>query len=178
MRSKIDNYSLKGLIDLVVEETGYKDVLMKDRDGKERLQNIMEFKSVFDEMRRGDYDTNNTDILKKILQEITLKTENDGDERDDGNYVSVMTMHQAKGLEFRCVFVIGFEDTIFPNEKAVEEGQLEEERRLCYVSITRAKEKLYLTTSINRLLYGTFLYNMPSIFIKELDFTKIEKKIY
>ena len=178
MRSKIDDYSLKGLIDLVVEETGYKDVLMKDRDGKERLQNIMEFKSVFDEMRRGDYDTNNTDILKKILQEITLKTENDGDERDDGNYVSVMTMHQAKGLEFRCVFVIGFEDTIFPNEKAVEEGQLEEERRLCYVSITRAKEKLYLTTSINRLLYGTFLYNMPSIFIKELDFTKIEKKIY
>lgn len=178
MRSEIDSYSLKGLVDMVVEKSGYKDILMKDKDGKERYQNIMEFKSVFDEMRKGDYDSDNTKILKKILQEITLKTENDGDDVDDGNFVSVMTMHQAKGLEFKCVFVIGFEETIFPNERAVEEGQLEEERRLCYVSITRAKERLYLTTAVNRLLYGTFLYNMPSIFIKELDFSKVEKKIY
>jgi DNA helicase II / ATP-dependent DNA helicase PcrA len=88
--------------------------------------------------------------------------------RDDEGVVTLMTLHNAKGLEFGVVFVIGCEDGVFPHSRAVEAGDLEEERRLCYVGVTRAKRELYLTYARARTLYGARDWNLPSRFIDEI----------
>ena len=90
--------------------------------------------------------------------------------QEDSDSVTLMTMHSAKGLEFKVVFLVGMEDGIFPHQNAFFESQgLEEERRLCYVGITRAKEKLYISNAKRRMLYGKDVVNPPSRFIKEID---------
>src|SRR5438045_9461790 len=88
--------------------------------------------------------------------------------RGEGSLVTLMTLHNAKGLEFRAVFVIGMEEGIFPHSRSLEENTLEEERRLCYVGMTRAEERLVMTHASARSLYGNRSYNLPSRFLDEL----------
>ena len=105
--------------------------------------------------------------LSSFLQEISLYSDQDA-LRGDGSLVTLMTLHNAKGLEFRAVFVIGMEEGLFPHARAVEEQGVEEERRLCYVGLTRAQERLCLTHASSRMLFGNRAYNLPSRFLDEL----------
>src|SRR5262249_45290281 len=96
--------------------------------------------------------------------------------REQESLVTLMTFHNAKGLEFRAVFMIGMEEGIFPHARSVEEGSLEEERRLCYVGMTRAQERLTLTHASVRALYGNRSYNLPSQFLDELPTAEVERE--
>ena len=125
--------------------------------------NLDEFKNSVDEYVRLNGDAS----LSDYLQQITLYS--DTDEMDDGEYVTLATIHAVKGLEFRCVFLIGLEENVMPTSRAIgDTKELEEERRLMYVAITRAKEKLWLTRSTNRYLYGRREATVRSRFIEEL----------
>jgi DNA helicase-2/ATP-dependent DNA helicase PcrA len=113
--------------------------------------------------------------LSGFLQDISLYSEQDAI-RGDGSLVTLMTIHNAKGLEFRAVFMIGMEDGIFPHSRSIEEQGVEEERRLCYVGMTRAKERLVLTHASSRSLWGNRGYNLPSRFLDELPDDWIERE--
>ncbi|MDE6148559.1 MAG: ATP-binding domain-containing protein, partial [Ruminococcus sp.] len=141
-------------------------------EGALRLENINELKSTM-----ANYEENAEEpTLSGFLEEISLYTDIDNFD-DNGDYVAMMTMHSAKGLEFPTVFVVGMEENIFPSARSLEsEADIEEERRLAYVAITRAKEKLYLTHSAERMLYGRTDRNRISRFIKELPAENVEKR--
>ncbi|MDE7296582.1 MAG: UvrD-helicase domain-containing protein [Clostridia bacterium] len=125
--------------------------------------NIDEFQNSVDEFARMNADA----TLSDYLQQITLYS--DTDEMDDGDYVTIATIHAVKGLEFRCVFLVGLEDNVMPTSRAMDDPQaLEEERRLMYVAITRAKERLWLTRSKSRYLYGRREPSTRSCFVEEL----------
>ena len=126
--------------------------------------NIEEFANSVDEFTRMNEDA----TLSDYLQQITLYS--DTDEMDDGDYVTVATIHAVKGLEFRCVFLVGLEENVMPTSRAADDPvALEEERRLMYVAITRAKERLFLTRSRSRYLYGRREPTMRSLFVNELE---------
>ena len=148
-----------------LEEVGYLDALRAERtiEADGRLENLEELIGVgheFDaEVRtEGDEDPS----VEEFLQQIALFADQDALEDDDDGIVTLMTLHNAKGLEYPIVFMIGCEEGVFPHSRAVEAGDLEEERRLCYVGITRAKRELYITHARQRVLFGTRGYNMPS----------------
>src|SRR5207249_6057387 len=105
--------------------------------------------------------------LEEFLAQISLYTDQDS-LREDESVVTLMTLHNAKGLEYDAVFMIGCEEGVFPHSRSIEEGNLEEERRLCYVGITRARQKLYVTLARTRSLYGARSYNMRSRFLDEI----------
>ena len=105
--------------------------------------------------------------LEEFLQQISLYTEQDG-LREDESLITLMTLHNAKGLEYDTVFIVGCEEGAFPHMRALEEGGEEEERRLCYVGITRARQRLYMTWARERRLFGRAERNLPSRFIDEL----------
>ena len=105
--------------------------------------------------------------MEEFLQQISLLADADNI-RDDEGLVTLMTMHNAKGLEYDTVFVVGCEEGAFPHMRSLEEGNEEEERRLCYVAITRARERLYMTWARERRLFGRLEHNLPSRFIDEL----------
>ncbi len=108
------------------------------------------------------------------MEEVSLVADI-SEHQEESDSVTLMTMHSAKGLEFKVVFLVGMEDGIFPHQNAFFESQgLEEERRLCYVGITRAKEKLYISNAKRRMLYGKDVINPPSRFIKEIDDSLLE----
>ncbi len=110
------------------------------------------------------------------MEDISIVADSSEHETLD-NAVTLMTMHAAKGLEFKVVFLIGMEEGIMPHSMSLnEESELEEERRLCYVGITRAKERLYITNAKRRMLFGNTNMNPPSRFIAEIDGNLIEKK--
>src|SRR2546422_1532147 len=113
--------------------------------------------------------------LSNFLQEISLFADQDA-LRGEQSLVTLMTLHNAKGLEFRAVFMIGMEEGIFPHSRSLEEAMLEEERRLAYVGMTRAKERLTLTHASSRSLWGARNYNLPSRFIDELPQDSIERE--
>lgn len=167
-----ENQPLSELLDELVAKTGYLDYLLtQGEEGQTRLENINELKSTM-----VSYTENAEEpTLSGFLEEIALYTDIDTlDENAD--YVAMMTMHAAKGLEFPTVFVVGMEENLFPSFRSMEtEADIEEERRLAYVAITRAKEKLFLTHSRERLLYGNVSYNQPSRFLSELPRENIEK---
>lgn len=168
-----ENMSLAELLDELLEQSGYRRYLKEQGDeGVLRLENIDELKSTM-----ANYEENAEEpSLSGFLEEISLYTDIDNLD-DDGDYVVMMTMHSAKGLEFPTVFVVGMEENIFPSARSLEsEADIEEERRLAYVAITRAKEKLYLTHSAERMLYGRTERNRVSRFIKELPRENIDKK--
>lgn len=167
------NLSLTELIDDVLEKSGMKRELEEEKtlDGELRLENLMEFKSITAsfEARTGSVN------LGDFLDEISLVADiSEHEESDD--VLTLMTLHSAKGLEFPIVFIIGMEEGIFPHSNAFIEGEegIEEERRLCYVGFTRAKERLYLTNAKKRMLYGKTSQNPPSRFISEIDDALIE----
>ena len=168
-----DTLPLAELLDKLLDMTGYKRHLeMQGDDGLTRLENINELKSTM-----SSYEENADEpSLSGFLEEISLYTDVDNLD-SDADYVVLMTMHSAKGLEFPIVFVVGMEDNIFPSSRSLEsEADTEEERRLAYVAVTRAKEKLYLTHAEERMLYGRTDRNRISRFIKELPADCIEKQ--
>ena len=171
-----DNLSLTDLIDLILTETGMREEYEQEKtmESERRLEVLEEFKSItktFEE-RTGSVS------LADFLEEISLIADiTEHHEEDD--VVTLMTIHSAKGLEFEVVFLVGMEDGIFPHQNSFcEEGGLEEERRLCYVGITRAKRRLYISNAKRRLLYGKDVMNSPSRFIKEIapDLLEVENE--
>lgn len=169
---KSDSLSLTELIDEVLDKTGMKAELesSKSLEDEARLEFLMEFKSITASFEERTGSVNLGDFLEEIslISDISNHTE-------DGNAVTLMTLHSAKGLEFPVVFLVGMEEGIFPHNMSIMENNLEEERRLCYVGITRAKDRLYLTNAKRRMLYGKDNMNMPSRFIAEIDPKLIEK---
>ena len=167
-----DDLTLDQLLDDVLERSGYGEYLrLQGDEGITRLENIDELRSTM-----INYEENAEEpSLSGFLEEISLYTDIDNLD-DDGDYVALMTMHSAKGLEFPTVFVVGMEENIFPSSRSLEsEDDIEEERRLAYVAITRAKKKLYLSHTASRMLYGRTEANRVSRFIKELPCETLEK---
>ena len=168
-----ENLSLTELVDKILNSTGMKEELMQDEslENELRLDNLNEFKSITAsfEARTGDIS------ISDFLEEISLVADIEEHKASD-NSVTLMTLHSAKGLEFKVVFIVGMEDGIFPHQNSFTEvGGLEEERRLCYVGITRAKEKLYLSNARKRMLYGKENLTIPSRFLKEIPSDLIEE---
>lgn len=150
----------------LIQESGYAAMLSekKDNESKSRLENIHELSSSIS----GYLENAEEPTLGGFLDEVALYTDLDSVE-DGDNCVTLMTMHAAKGLEFPIVFSIGMEEGVFPGYRAIgEEEELEEERRLCYVALTRAKERLYLTCAAQRMLFGRTSANLPSRFVQEI----------
>lgn len=169
---KSQSMSLTELIDVVLDVTGMKSELENDKtlENELRLDNLMEFKSItasFEE-RTGLIN------LGDFLEEISLIADI-SNHREDNDEVTLMTIHSAKGLEFDVVFLVGMEEGLFPHTMSLMENGIEEERRLCYVGITRARERLYLTNAKRRMLYGKDTMNMPSRFIDEIDANCLEE---
>ena len=167
-----ESMSLTELITDIIEKSGMKKELESEGtlESELRLDNLNEFKSITTtfESRTGSVD------LGDFLEEISLISDI-SEHQDTTDVVTLMTLHSAKGLEFPFVFLIGMEDGIFPHQNSfLEEGGLEEERRLCYVGITRAKERLYLLNAKSRMMYGKTTNNPPSRFIDEIDTNLIE----
>ncbi len=168
-----DNISLTELVDLILTKTGMIDEYKKENtiESISRVENLNEFKSITKEFEE---ETGNIS-LEDFLLEISLVSDIN-ENKSEINGVSLMTLHSAKGLEFSLVFVIGLEDGIFPHINSLDSLEdLEEERRLFYVAITRSKEYLYLLNAKTRLLFGSKTINPPSRFIKEIDEKHIEK---
>lgn len=165
-----DKTSIAALVQQVLEDTGYLEELKKEdrwstsTDSQGRLENLQEFVSVAKEFQDSHPDQG----LAEFLAHISLVTDIDTFE-DEQDAVALMTLHSAKGLEFPVVFITGMEEGIFPHSRSLfGEDELEEERRLCYVGITRAQEKAYLTFAFQRNLYGRSGYNPPSRFLEEI----------
>lgn len=167
-----ENLSLTELIDEVLDKSGMKKELEDSHliEDETRLENLMEFKSI-----TASYEERTGSVnLGDFLEEISLVSDQ-ANHTEDGNVVTLMTLHSAKGLEFPVVFMVGMEEGIFPHNMSIMEDNIEEERRLCYVGITRAKEKLYLTNAKRRMLYGKDQMNIPSRFIAEIKDDLLEK---
>ena len=167
-----EKLSLTELIDDVLEKTKIKELLEKDKtlESDLRLENLMEFKSVTENYEKVTGSVN----LNDFLEEVSLVADA-ADYSEDGDAVTLMTIHSAKGLEFKVVFLIGLEESILPHANSLyEEAELEEERRLMYVAITRAKEKLYFLNAQKRMLFGRLTMNPPSRFISEINSNLLE----
>ena len=158
---------------LVLQESGVLKELGSDNsvEGKSRQENVQELMSGiadFVDMRREEGNIN--DKLVDFLAEVSLVSDLDARDDDGGNHITLMTIHSAKGLEFSTVFIVGLEEDLFPNQCAKSSlREMEEERRLFYVAITRAKDHCILSAAQSRYKYGQFNYCSPSCFIKELD---------
>jgi DNA helicase-2/ATP-dependent DNA helicase PcrA len=165
------------ILEAVLERTGYLEALEAERtiEARGRIENLEELVGV-----AREYDSSGAQerSLSGFLQEISLYSDQDAirDDPDDGGLVTLMTLHTAKGLEFRAVFMIGMEEGIFPHSRSIEENTLEEERRLCYVGMTRAQERLTLTHAMRRNLYGRYDANLPSRFLDELPNLGVERE--
>ncbi len=153
------------LLERVLEKTGIMDALEAERtiEARGRIENLQELVGVAREYRTETADAS----LAGFLQDIALVSDQDTI-ADDRGLVTLMTLHNAKGLEFSAVFAIGMEEGVFPHIRAIEEQGIEEERRLCYVGLTRAKERLTLTHTMSRSLWGRRTYNLASRFLDEL----------
>jgi DNA helicase-2/ATP-dependent DNA helicase PcrA len=164
--------SVAELLERVLEESGYLEALEAERtvEAQGRIENLLELVGVAREYGA----TAEEPSLSDFLQGIALVSDQDQLEQEGGR-VTLMTIHNAKGLEFRAVFLVGMEEGVFPHSRSLEEGELEEERRLAYVGLTRAQERLTLTHASGRSLYGARNYNLPSRFIDELPQDEIER---
>jgi DNA helicase-2/ATP-dependent DNA helicase PcrA len=163
-RRRSKELNLRELFDLVLKKIGYKEYIFGGENGEERWENVLELRTVagdYREMKAGEG-------LTSFLEGVTLVSDVDGlDETKEA--VTLVTLHQAKGLEFPIVFIVGMEDGILPHFKSLDEpGQLEEERRLCYVGITRAKQRVYLVYAFRRSFMGGSTVNKPSRFLQDI----------
>jgi DNA helicase-2/ATP-dependent DNA helicase PcrA len=153
-------------LEAVLAQSGYIEALEAERSieaqGRiENLEQLVEVGREFDEASDGEAS------LERFLQEIALVADADSRSDDEG-LVTLMTLHNAKGLEYPTVFITGLEDGVFPHSRAIDEGGLEEERRLFYVGVTRAMRKLYLSYARRRAVFGAQSYGMPSRFLSEI----------
>lgn len=194
LRQQAEFLNITELVEQVWEQSEYTETLVKvgDLESQNRLENLEEFASVtkqFDESDHEqtlendpDYATQDASsqqevtelsVLTLFLTELSLLT--DVSEDEEVNQITLMTMHAAKGLEYPYVFIVGMEEGLFPLRRSLEsDDQLEEERRLAYVGMTRAEQVLFLTAARNRLLYGRYQSNLPSRFIEEIDRELVE----
>ena len=173
LKKDSESLSLTELVDDVLEKSGMKRELELDSslESELRLDNLMEFRSI----TKTYEDTTGSVDLGDFLEEISLVADI-SEHKNEDDVVTLMTMHSAKGLEFPIVFLVGMEEGLFPHQNSFnEEDGIEEERRLCYVAITRAKERLYISNAKSRMMYGQTNRNMPSRFIEEIDSGLVEK---
>ena len=174
LRERLDDYTVTELVEAVLEKTGYAASLAAQAtlESQARIENIEEFLSVtknFDESPDNPADESGLDKLSRFLNELALIADTDDGDQESSE-VTLMTLHAAKGLEFPVVFLVGMEENVFPLSRASEdEDELEEERRLAYVGITRAEKILYLTNANSRMLYGKTNYNHPTRFLREIS---------
>ncbi len=171
-----ENKTLTEIVELVLEKSGLKQELVEEKtlESEIRLENLEEFKSI-----TKNYENEYGEVsLDDFLNEISLVS--DVTEHDEGNNkVSLMTVHSVKGLEYDDVFIIGMEEGIFPHYNSIMEGTneaIEEERRLCYVAITRAKKKLWIMNTKKRMIYGQTQVNAPSRFVDEIEDKYLERE--
>ena len=172
LRQIKDNIKISELIKQLLLQTGYSAALELEKtdEAESRLQNLDEFLTVAIEFEEQSAENS----LSDFLEGITLSSDIDEMEDTDES-VTLMTLHSAKGLEFPVVFMVGMEDGIFPSYKSIgDDEELEEERRLCYVGITRAKHLLYLTCARQRTIFGSTSHNMPSRFINEISANNLD----
>ena len=166
LRAKKDSISISELVKMTLKKTGYKKALEEEKtiEAENRIENLEEFLTVTMEFEKEEAENS----LQNFLEGMTLSS--DLDNLDDAEEsVTLMTLHSAKGLEFPVVFLVGMEEGIFPGYKSIgEQSELEEERRLCYVGITRAKKDLFLTSAKQRTIFGSTSCNMTSRFLNEI----------
>ena len=177
LKKEKDMMSLTDFVDLVLDKTGIRESLKNEHtlEADIRLENLEEFKSITKNVEEADGIVN----LEDFLDELSLVSDASENQKDEEDKVTLMTMHAVKGLEFDYVFVVGVEEGLFPHMNSMNsEEEMEEERRLAYVAITRARKKLYIINSRSRLLYGKVSSNVPSRFISEIgdDLLDQEKK--
>jgi DNA helicase-2/ATP-dependent DNA helicase PcrA len=180
LRDRVDGRSVAELLDAVLRETGYIETLEAERtiEAEGRVENLQELIGVageFDANRAIEGDSDTTP-LEEFLAQISLLSDQDS-LKDGESLITLMTLHNAKGLEYQAVFLIGCEEGVFPHSRSVEEGNLEEERRLCYVGLTRARQRLYLTCARRRNLFGGWGQNLPSRFLRELPEELVVRQI-
>lgn len=171
LTEKADELPLDEFLDELLEKTGYLESLKALENGDTKIENVEELRSsIVQYMNEADEPS-----LSGFLEEVALYSEADRDDGSDDK-VTLMTVHSAKGLEYKNIFVIGLDDGIFPSSRSFDsEADMEEERRLAYVAITRAKERLYLTNASQRMLFGQTQRNVTSRFMREIDPSLIEK---
>jgi DNA helicase-2/ATP-dependent DNA helicase PcrA len=162
----INDVAIAEIASRLIQETGYATRLKDERNGEweERLANLQELVSAIEEFER----TSEERTLAIFLEQVALISDLKRGEGGKGS-VTLMTLHSAKGLEFPLVFMIGMEERLFPHLRSLnDDEQMEEERRLCYVGMTRAREQLYITNARRRRIFGQEQYNQPSRFIDDL----------
>ena len=174
MEKKCENLTLTEMVDLVLNESGMKAEYTADKslESEIRLENLEEFKSI----TKGYEEEYGVISLTDFLNEVAIVSDV-SEHQDSTNKVSLMTIHAVKGLEFDNVFILGMEEGLFPHYNSINEGTIaaiEEERRLCYVAITRAKKNLWMLNAKKRMLFGNTQINMPSRFMDEIDTKYLE----
>ena len=172
LREKAQNTSILDLAEEIIHRIHYYDYLSQKKDNSDsKIENVKEFMNVISEFMKESEDNS----LEAFLNYLALIT--DLDTAKGGDRVTLMTLHAAKGLEFPVVFLVGMEEGFLPHYRAFESSKdLEEERRLCYVGITRAKEKVYFTYAYRRNRYGTYAPTQPSRFLSEIPIEKVEEE--
>jgi DNA helicase-2/ATP-dependent DNA helicase PcrA len=166
--------SVADLVNAVLEESGYLESLRQQRtlEAEGRIENLEELVGVAAEYDRRAVEPS----LEGFLQEVSLYTDQDS-YVEAGSQITLMTLHNAKGLEFPAVFIVGMEEGVFPHQRSIDEQNVEEERRLAYVGITRAMDKLYLLHARTRSLWGGAMDNLPSRFLAEIPARLVEAKV-
>lgn len=159
-RAQAATFSPSELTQIVLDESGYTAFWQQEKsvDAPGRLENLKEFVNAIKEFQS----------LGSFLEHVSLVMENSQAADQARDLVTIMTLHSAKGLEFDVVFLAGWEEGVFPNQRSVDEGQIEEERRLAYVGLTRARKVAYITYTMNRRIYGNWQSTIVSRFIDEL----------
>jgi DNA helicase II / ATP-dependent DNA helicase PcrA len=200
LRARLERSVAVGeLLEAVLAQTGYVEALEAERtiEAQGRIENLEELVSVAHEFDAGAQDAGTQDAgtqdagaqdadtqdagaqqgtLDVFLQQIALLADADSRKDDEAGLVTLMTLHNAKGLEYRTVFIVGMEDGVFPHSRALDEGELEEERRLFYVGITRAMRTLQLTYARRRTVFGSQAYGLPSRFLDEIPAELTERE--
>ena len=170
-----DSYSLVNVFNQLLQETEYESIYEDDEDKEDRLENIAEFRSVLIKIENNGEIATKREKLVAAFDEAVLSDDKLQSQKESNDGITLSTIHSAKGLEFNYVFVVGLEEGIFPNAfRAENEEDVEEERRVCYVAVTRAKKKLYLTSSMKRMIYGQTQRSTQSRFL--VEYLEVDKK--
>jgi DNA helicase-2/ATP-dependent DNA helicase PcrA len=175
LRERAGEVAVAELLEAVLSRSGYEEMLEADRtiESQGRMENLQELVGVAREFEARGEEAGEGGRLADFLQEISLYTDSDS-LSEERSQVTLMTLHNAKGLEFPVVFMIGLEEGLFPHQRSLDELNDEEERRLCYVGMTRARERLTMTHARSRTIFGARSYNMPSRFLDEMPQEGVE----